>query len=1133
MESVFLHLVNMSITAGWLVLAVLLFRLVFHKAPRWIHCVLWALVAVRLLCPISIESDLSVVPSAGQVPVASILEETAARSDVSAPDTDVPVVNPGTPVGEDTAPTVTPDDPLIQPPTNTVMPVVPSTPAETVTATVPEANPINAITWVDILTWVWLAGMAAMLLYAVIATLRLKWRVRESVRLWGDLYQCDRIDTPFILGVVRPRIYLPTSLSHTDAISVVAHERAHLRRRDHWWKPLGFVLLAVYWFNPLLWMGYILLCRDIEAACDEKVIRDMDVAQRKAYSETILACSAPRHLVAACPVAFGETAVKSRIKAVLNYKKPAFWLVLVAVIASGAVAVCLLTNPKTTAEKEPTDDAVSVSDGTEGPAPNAEKSLVEIKDPFVWDCGYLGEEAIQSMYTDKGTQYSASNLPILVLRNTADFEQFIKTYHLAELDATGDFTTETGEIAQMRERYTDAYFADAVVLAVYYEGATYMYSPEIVTAQYSDSGKELTVLADVYEPSFVNDAMGGWFMLASIDRATAERITTYTAAVRAEIPEDSYIASFEKSRTMAQLKNNTVRETWRAWLSTEEWDALYAMVQSLGWGSHSGKAQDSPYVGAINLSGETYYVNSDFDMLCTKKRAANLTTEQAAFLRELYDKPRENAVGPVPYHPVKDNGVDEESEKPVITKENTWQTLGHPMPYEEASKVSDGRPLEKYNIEKLQQFLGELEWYSDTAPAADQLFDAYFSLDGVKRYYVCLDTWGDSGYLYDGERYATLPEEQVGSWDFLLADGGSTIKATHVLYGYFAEWNKAERLFVLDVAQADDAALVGKKIRVNTQNLYGSGLPYIGRLLMATYDGAVLGNTVYAKSLAAPDEDTLNLSTAPSEQNGTITGKVIYVTDKVLLLNCYDKEQFDVVWVRYGDKYPELNPQMNEEYQVVFNGQTMETYPPQVMAQTMTRVSSPPLNNGFISEERAIEIAVDHWKVRLDEPDMESGYYTTVYVMERPTADNPRYIIGDRKVDVQDGEPQNSALFNTLYIDAVSGKVSNAVSDAPALDTNFITETRAIEIASKYWKIQPGDRDPDTGYVMSIIAWETPTSENPHYRMALRWLVEVEGGTGNFSTVDTIYVHAVTGEIALPDGTQPGEGPEMESPDQE
>ena len=311
MENVFLHLVNMSITAGWLVLAVVVLRLVFRRAPKWIHCLLWVLVGVRLICPFSIESVLSLIPSAETVPVDTFLYET-------------PTIQSGVPVVD-----------------AVVNPVLSESFAPQPMASV---NPMQVLS--ILAAYAWAVGMTLMLVYALVTTLRLKWRVRESVRLQRNIYQCDRIATPFILGVIRPRIYLPTTLTEQDILSVVAHEEAHIRRKDHWWKPLGFLLLTVYWFNPLLWLGYVLLCRDIEAACDQRVIRDMDVDQRKAYSETLLACSAPRHLITACPLAFGETGVKSRIKAVLNYKKPAFWLIVVAVIASIAVAVCLLTNPK-------------------------------------------------------------------------------------------------------------------------------------------------------------------------------------------------------------------------------------------------------------------------------------------------------------------------------------------------------------------------------------------------------------------------------------------------------------------------------------------------------------------------------------------------------------------------------------------------------------------------------------------------------------------------------------------------------------------------------------------------------------------------------------------------------------------
>ncbi|MBR5524708.1 MAG: M56 family metallopeptidase, partial [Clostridia bacterium] len=318
MENVFLHLFNMSITAGWLVLAVVVLRLLLKKAPRWIVCLLWVLVGVRLICPVSIESVLSLIPSGETVPTDTFFYDT-------------PVIDSGVPIVD-----------------SVINPVLSETMPPTLENSV---NPARVFTFIAALVWV--VGMVAMAVYALVSTLRLRYRVREAVCLRRNIWQCDRIATPFILGVLRPRIYLPSSLDGTAMVSVVAHEEAHLKRRDHWWKPLGFLLLTVYWFNPLMWVAYILLCRDIEAACDERVVRDMDTAARRAYSEALLACSAPRRLISACPLAFGETGVKSRIKSVLNYKKPAFWLVLVSIVAVTVAAVCLLTNPK---EKPDLDD---------------------------------------------------------------------------------------------------------------------------------------------------------------------------------------------------------------------------------------------------------------------------------------------------------------------------------------------------------------------------------------------------------------------------------------------------------------------------------------------------------------------------------------------------------------------------------------------------------------------------------------------------------------------------------------------------------------------------------------------------------------------------------------------------------
>ena len=212
---------------------------------------------------------------------------------------------------------------------------------------VPTASVNPLYVWTEIAGWVWLIGLGAMLLYALVSYLRLRRRVSVSLPIRDRIYLCDAISSPFILGVVKPRIYLPSGLDEVQRQNVLSHERAHLARRDHWWKPLGFALLAVYWFNPVLWLAYTLLCRDIELACDERVIRTMDESAVKTYSTVLLACSMPRKAVITCPLAFGEVGVKERVRNALHYKKPAFWVVAASVAVCVVVAVCFLTNPPT------------------------------------------------------------------------------------------------------------------------------------------------------------------------------------------------------------------------------------------------------------------------------------------------------------------------------------------------------------------------------------------------------------------------------------------------------------------------------------------------------------------------------------------------------------------------------------------------------------------------------------------------------------------------------------------------------------------------------------------------------------------------------------------------------------------
>ena len=312
MAAVFLKLLNLSISASWLVLVVLALRLVLKRVPKWVNVLLWGMVALRLMLPFSIESALSLIPSA----------ETLS-----------PAV-----VQFDPAPTITSGVNIIDNAVN------PSLSEHFAAAPLASVNPLYV--WAYLAGWVWLIGLGAMLLYALVSYLRLRRRVSVSLPVQDHIYLCDAISSPFILGVVKPRIYLPSGLDEVQRQNVLAHEQAHLARRDHWWKPLGFALLAVYWFNPVLWLAYTLLCRDIELACDERVIRTMDESAVKTYSTVLLACSMPRKAVITCPLAFGEVGVKERVRNALRYKKPAFWVVAASVAVCVVVAVCFLTNPE-------------------------------------------------------------------------------------------------------------------------------------------------------------------------------------------------------------------------------------------------------------------------------------------------------------------------------------------------------------------------------------------------------------------------------------------------------------------------------------------------------------------------------------------------------------------------------------------------------------------------------------------------------------------------------------------------------------------------------------------------------------------------------------------------------------------
>lgn len=311
MDDVFLKLVNLSISASWLILAVLVLRVVLKKAPKWVMPLLWGVVALRLVCLFSIESALSLIPSAETIP-SEIVTET--REPVLYEQATLDIV------------------------TNPTLPSAAEVPVG--------VSRQQAQVDFNIYSVLWLAGMAALLVHALVSAGKLKRKLATAILLRDNIYESEFVDSPFVFGVVKPNIYLPMHMDEGTAAYVIAHEHAHLARRDHWWKVLGYLVLALHWFNPLVWVAYILFCRDIELACDEKVVKGLDGAARADYSQALLSCAAPKRAVAACPLAFGEGNIKMRVKSALHYKKPAFWVAAAAVLAVVIVAVCFLTNPK-------------------------------------------------------------------------------------------------------------------------------------------------------------------------------------------------------------------------------------------------------------------------------------------------------------------------------------------------------------------------------------------------------------------------------------------------------------------------------------------------------------------------------------------------------------------------------------------------------------------------------------------------------------------------------------------------------------------------------------------------------------------------------------------------------------------
>ena len=315
MGDIFLKLLNMSITSGWLILVILCIRLIFRKIPKWVSCLLWGFVAIRLICPFFIESRFSILPSTEPIKSSTVVEGEV-QNYIPSIDSHLTIVE------------------------NTINPILTETFAYDESES---AAPLQVVTHTA--GFVWLCGMILLIIFAIASTIRLHKLVSEAVCSNDNIYICDAVKSPFILGIVRPRVYLSSALSEKEINYIIAHEYAHLKRKDHLWKALGYLLLCIYWFNPLCWVAYALFCKDIELACDEKVAKDMTLQEKKQYSEVLLSCARQRRLIMVCPLAFGEVGVKERVKSVLNYKKPTLWIIIAAAAVLVIVAICFLTNP--------------------------------------------------------------------------------------------------------------------------------------------------------------------------------------------------------------------------------------------------------------------------------------------------------------------------------------------------------------------------------------------------------------------------------------------------------------------------------------------------------------------------------------------------------------------------------------------------------------------------------------------------------------------------------------------------------------------------------------------------------------------------------------------------------------------
>lgn len=449
MTAIFIKLLNMSVAASYLVVAILLLRLILKKVPKAFVCFLWALVAVRLIFPISFESKFSMVPSAQVIPEDVMVSE-------------VPYINTGMNVVNDYVnPVLSEIDEQTQldvsKEKNSQQIVTPSMEYEensnqSNVETKDSSKPANILAEIlSVASCAWIFGVVVMIIYAVISYFNIYKKINEAVPFDYNIWLCDRVKSPFILGIIKPRIVLPSFMNEKEMEYVLAHEKAHLKRYDHLWKPLGFLLLTIYWFNPIMWVAYIFLCKDIEMACDEKVIKEKDATYKKAYTTTLLEYSISGRMITACPLAFGESGVKSRIKSVLNYKKPAFWVIIVSIIICTGVGVGFLTNPKS--EKN-TD--INVKQDGDNQEENTDNEIdVEVLKKSLLEKGYYEYPDTEGMHGNTIIRKCRIPKEILEIMTTEQLAKAVIDYPMLMIYSTSSQSIGTDMLQSACDAYKE------------------------------------------------------------------------------------------------------------------------------------------------------------------------------------------------------------------------------------------------------------------------------------------------------------------------------------------------------------------------------------------------------------------------------------------------------------------------------------------------------------------------------------------------------------------------------------------------------------------------------------------------------------------------------------------------------